>query len=102
MRTRRPALARLVAYARERDPFINGHDSGPVVQSLPVSPMPRGLGVRLFPDGGEPQPDLDAHRRFLISEVLTDLAGEIHVGNLSTTATSIRLHLGPVFAEGTR
>jgi hypothetical protein len=84
-------VARLIAYQRLRNPFIEGHSA--TGELLRVPPMLRGLGVALFPDAGDPVPDLDADRRFFLSEFLGDIAAEVHAAGLGGQAERITVHV---------
>lgn len=84
-------VARLIAYQRQRFPYTEGHSVAADLIRIP--PMLRGLGIALFPDAGDPVPDLEADRRFFLSEFLTDVAAEVHAAELGGQAERITVHV---------
>jgi hypothetical protein len=69
-------LASMIWYARERSPYTT-ISMGRDVDAVRVVPMLRGLGGLLFPDAGEPHPDLEGDQRFFVTETLNELAAAV-------------------------
>ena len=88
-------VAKLIGAASSKHRYAEGHD--PKCGTLRLGPLLRGLGGWVFPDAGDPHPDLEGDMRFFLSEFLSDVAAEIEGEGLSSDrAPSIfTVHVGP-------
>jgi hypothetical protein len=68
------AIARMADFYARRYPVEGFIGIDKLDESLRGFPMLRGLSALMFPDAGAPIAEIDADRRFFLSEALSDLA----------------------------